>query len=241
MRRWLLGLILLAIIGGTGVALIYFGFLRANYPSSSTYPVRGIDVSHHQGTIDWETLASERFSFVFIKATEGVDYVDPEFIGNWAAAKQNGNVVGAYHFFLTCRPGLEQAEHFIRTAPLEAPSLPPVIDLEYVGYCDRTPKREEVIQEIQACVDRLNDHYGRAPILYVTQDFYSEYIINRFSECPLWIRDIVGKPQLPDGRDWTFWQFANRGHAKGIDGFVDLNVFHGDNTAFGSLIDGSRD
>lgn len=47
------------------------------------YPVRGADVSHYQGDIDWKVLAKQDLSFVFIKATEGASAVDSRFEYNW--------------------------------------------------------------------------------------------------------------------------------------------------------------
>lgn len=239
-RRGLRWLILIIVLGVGIASAVYFGAIRANYPTLSDFPIRGIDLSHHQGSIDWQALKSEDFSFVFLKATEGIDFVDPDFNSNWLELERSGYLAAPYHFYLICRPGLPQAEHFIRTALVHKTPLPPVIDLEFVGYCEEVPPVEIVIEEIRVCVDRVAAHCGRPPILYVTKDFYSTYLIGGFKECPLWIRDIVGKPQLPDDRDWTFWQYANRGHAVGIEGFVDLNVFQGDSSDFQSFIHGTK-
>lgn len=236
--RWL---ILAVAICMAGVVAIRSGYLRINYPSFERFPIRGIDISHHQGEIDWGALSSEGFTFVFAKATEGVDFIDTDYQANRLGAMGSGHLVAPYHFYLICRPGLEQAEHFIRTALLDSISLPPVIDLEFVGYCKDVPARDTVVQEIKACIDRVTEHCGRPPLLYVTNDFYATYIAGNFADCPIWIRDIIGKPELPDGRKWTFWQFANRGHASGITGPVDLNVFHGDEATFRSFLYGEPD
>lgn len=222
-----------------GAIAVYFGAIRANYPSHARYPIRGIDISHHQGRVDWQELRSEQLSFVFMKSTEGVDFVDPDFKSNWLSAKQSGHLVAPYHFYLICRPGLPQAEHFIRTALLDRTDLPPVIDLEFVGCCDSVPPMATVIEEIRLCIDRVTAHCGRPPILYVTKDFYTTYAVGGFSACPIWIRDIASEPRLPDEREWTFWQYANRGHIKGISGFVDLNVFKGDSADFRYFINGA--
>jgi lysozyme len=69
-------LVLLSVL--TTVILLYNGIIWFNAPTTSKYPVRGIDVSHHQDTIDWKMLTeNENISFVYIKATEGTSWEDP--------------------------------------------------------------------------------------------------------------------------------------------------------------------
>src|SRR5262245_47120900 len=81
--------------------------------AAMSYKVRGVDVSAHQGAIDWRTLKSDGVSFAFIKATEGGDFTDAEFASNWRESRNAGIPRGAYHFLTQCRTGLEQAKHFI--------------------------------------------------------------------------------------------------------------------------------
>ena len=104
--------------------LLYKGYLRFNYPSSEEFPVRGIDISHHQGEIRWDELKKEAIEFVFIKATEGGDFTDPKFADNWRNAQKNNYHVGAYHFYRICKNGKEQAENFIRIVPKTPDNLP---------------------------------------------------------------------------------------------------------------------
>lgn len=216
--------------------MFYKGILRFNYPSHQQFPIQGIDISHHQGEINWNELATEDISFVFIKATEGGDYQDPKFQVNWTNAKSTKLAVGAYHFYRLCKSGTEQANNFIASVPKEEDNLPPAIDLELGGNCQSDKSDEEVIQDIQTYIDKVTAYYGQTPIIYATTEFYERYLNNQFIACPIWIRDIYSSPKLPDNRHWTFWQFANRGHLKGIDGYIDLNAFNGDKTTFQQLI-----
>ena len=62
-----ISLILLVFLAGLTSALLYTGVIHVNNPSRSKYPVRGVDVSHHQGEIDWDKLSKEDISFAFIK------------------------------------------------------------------------------------------------------------------------------------------------------------------------------
>ena len=78
---------------------VYCGLIQLNNPSKKRYPVRGVDVSHYQGTIDWPVLAAQDLDFAYIKATEGSSHTDEKFAENWEAAKDTGLRIGAYHFF----------------------------------------------------------------------------------------------------------------------------------------------
>src|SRR5688572_6854506 len=66
-------------------------------PSDARFPVRGIDVSHHQGAIDWHSVKASGRSFAFIKASEGADFRDTRFSENWQRAREAGIFTGAYH------------------------------------------------------------------------------------------------------------------------------------------------
>lgn len=201
----------------------YFGIIWHNAPFAARYQIKGLDVSHHQFNIDWQKVAAtKKYSFVFIKATEGHDFFDDDFSKNWTEARGNGFLVGAYHFFSMRSSGQEQAEYFISTVPYEPDSLPPVIDIEIATNKDA----EAVRKELQALITALQNHYHKKPILYVTNDTYEAYIKGHFFDHKIWIRDVLRPPQLSD-ETWTFWQYSNRGWVRGIATFVDLNVFDG--------------
>jgi len=211
---------------------LYTGILRFNYPDSKKFPIRGIDVSHHQNSIDWMKLRSEDVRFVFIKATEGGDFKDSLFLQNWHQAQQAGFVRGAYHFFTFCRPGEEQARNFIETVPNEPNTLPPVIDLEFAGNCHARPSRKALLDELRDYIVEIERVYHQAPMFYVTYNCYDRYLKGQLEDYDIWIRDIFRYPRLQDDREWVFWQYSNRGRLSGIETFVDLNVFHGDEMRF---------
>ena len=88
------------------------------------YNVYGLDISHHQGKINWEKLKRENpkecpISFVYMKATEGKDHKDTQFDTNWQKAKEHGFTRGAYHYFSPYSTGLEQATMFTETVKME--------------------------------------------------------------------------------------------------------------------------
>lgn len=189
--------------------------------------IRGIDVSHHQGSVDWKALQSEGFAFAFIKATEGSTHQDRLFASNWAGAASVGLARGAYHFFTFCTPGSQQAANFIRTVSPGQPMLPPVADVEYAGNCANPPTPAVIGGELAEFLRQLETAYDVKPLIYVTSDAYREIVSGRLADYPIWARNIFCEPRLRDGRSWAIWQYADRGWADGVSTFIDLNVFNG--------------
>jgi lysozyme len=99
--------------------------VRFNIPSLHNYPIQGIDISHHQGDVDWKAISTlPNVRFAIMKATEGGDFKDSKFAQNWHRAGNAGIVRGAYHFFSFCRPGKDQARNVRATVPREPGTLP---------------------------------------------------------------------------------------------------------------------
>lgn len=218
------GLIILAII-------LYFlfnnGIIWFVYPSSSKYPIKGLDVSHHQGKIDWSKVKDTQYRFVYIKATEGDDYKDRYFKRNWDEAKKAGLKVGGYHFFHFRFPGKIQAENFIESVPNDPTALPPVVDLEIWGNSKKRPAVDEFRRELIDYINVINNHYKRKPVLYLNNGFYNHYLNGYDTGCQIWIRDILCEPSWKKFK-WLFWQYHCRASVPGISGPVDLNVYYGD-------------
>lgn len=211
--------------------MVWNGIILLNNPSRTKYPVRGVDVSHYQGDIDWDVLSSEDIDFAFIKATEGSTFVDDRFSYNFAEAQKHDISVGAYHFFSFSSSGITQAENFINTViPFEG-MLPPVVDLEFYGEFAENPlSKEAVDKEFGSMLSTLEEYYGLKPIIYATEDSYELYLANDYEEYDIWIRNVKTKAKMSDGRQWTFWQYTNREKLSGYSGdeeFIDMNVFFG--------------
>lgn len=219
--------------------LVFYGVVWPNRAFAAGYWVRGVDVSHYQGEVDWEVLARQGIDFAWIKATEGSAHVDPRFADNWARASATALLVGAYHFMSFESPGTDQAEQLARQVPATPGTLPPVIDLEFYGpYLAEHPAPERVHRILDDLVAGIEEHYGVPPVLYVTEDAYDLYVAGRYPPLPVWIRSIIVPPRLSDGRDWTFWQYSNRDRLDGFDGaepYIDMNAFAGDREELESM------
>ena len=197
------------------------------------YDINGIDVSHHQVIIDWNTVSKQDIDFAFIKATEGGDHLDSLFCQNWVEIYDHHIVRGAYHFF---RPNISpklQSENFINQVELAEGDLPPVLDVEVTGDLSRI----QLMTKVQKWLTLVEKHYHVKPIIYTNNKFYNKYFAGYFSEYPLWIaRYNHEQPKLIDDNNWTFWQYGNRGQVDGIIGEVDLNVFYGDSAQFQQIL-----
>ena len=224
MRRAVASAVLLASLVLLAGTVHRSGWVQVDAPDEAGVPVRGIDVSHHQGEIDWPRVAAAGIRFAFIKATEGRDHRDGRFEANWRGADGAGIARGAYHFFTFCSPGREQAEHFLRTAPPTPGSLPPVADVEFVGNCKGWRSLDDVRAELRAFLELLERAAGATPVLYVTPDSFERVAAGEFGGYPIWIRSVVEQPAPDAFGGWLIWQFSETGRVPGIRGPVDLDV-----------------
>jgi len=228
---WAAGIFSLAaavIVTGT---LVLRKEIKINPILAEGYEVHGVDVSHYQGTIDWNVLSQQNVDFAFIKATEGSTHVDECFLDNWQAAEQTHLYLGAYHFFSFDSEGDKQAASYIDTVGNLDGKLAPVVDVEYYGNKrSNPPKRAEVVENLGAMLDALEQHYKIKPIIYTTYTVYNDYIKGEFEDYPLWVRSIYCPPSVFFGNKWSFWQYMDTAMLDGYAGdqkYIDVNVFKG--------------
>jgi lysozyme len=187
--------------------------------------VQGIDVSHFQGTVDWQQVAQGGMSFAFAKATEGITYADPQFATNWAGMQAAGLLRGAYHFFEANDDAAAQAQHFLATVQLAPGDLPPVLDVETTAGVSN----EQIWSGVSAWLQIVEQETGRQPILYTSPGFWSSHQPDlALTRYPLWLADYATQPVLPTGwTSWLFWQHSQTGSVAGVAGAVDLDLFSG--------------
>lgn len=201
--------------------------------------VPGIDVSYWNAGIDWPKVRATGQRFVFVKATEGETYSDPTFDDNWLGAKAAGLLRGAYCFFRPKADPGKQADRFIKYVKSmnDDGELPPALDLE---TNDGQP-REKIIARAKIWLDKVEQAFGRKPLIYSTLYFLQTYFSVSGGGPPDWARDyplwlaqypypyVPGMaPSLPNGWfKWTFWQYSETGKVNGINARVDLDLFNG--------------
>lgn len=192
----------------------------------------GIDVSHHQGKINWEQVVkSGNVEFAYIKATEGSDYVDKLFKHNLKEARAQGIPVGPYHFFRADKSGKSQFEHFSKIIGNEF-DLIPVLDLEEMG--GKIKDKEAYRKEVQSFIDLFVSHYGYTPIVYGSHSFMKDYVHPVARNCDYWLawylplsKAIRDKRRFINGvrpgLHPRIWQYSDKGNLPGITGDVDLD------------------
>jgi lysozyme len=194
------------------------------------YSVHGIDVSKHQGNIDWKRVSRMKdnginISFTFIKATEGITRQDNKFETNWKQSAQNGLLRGAYHFYYPSRDAVQQADNFIQVVKLSKGDLPPVVDIEY----SNGKSAKQICADLKVYIDRIEKHYEVKPIIYTNTNFYNTYLIGNFDDYPLWIAGYFDHDRFYNefNTPWILWQHSEQGKVDGIRGKVDFNVYKG--------------
>lgn len=190
-------------------------------PSETDYPVRGIDLSHHNGAVDMQAFA-DKIDFLYLKASEGATWRDPMYNTYYTQAKAAGIAVGAYHFFNFTIDGRLQAENFLWQTRHHSLDLPPVIDVE--THTQASQPDDKVVARLSEMITALREA-GHDPLIYTHRYGVSRFI-DRLDVSPrpgLWISSFTDPP-LPDSVDWVIWQYSNVGSMPGIKGDVDLNA-----------------
>ena len=232
-------------IGGAAIVAVYVYFLyyifvgpfglrwRALYGDVSYpegYEIHGIDISHHQGDIDWDELREKGMinetpiRFIMIKATEGATKIDDNFEDNFYQAREYGFTRGAYHFYSVHSPAKQQANFFINKVKLEKGDLPPVLDVEHKP---KNQTDEEFKASVLEWLEIVERHYGVKPIIYTYYKFKLQYLSDPvFDEYPYWIAHYYVDKVEYEG-PWKFWQHTDVGKLPGIKGNVDFNIYNG--------------
>lgn len=185
----------------------------------------GIDVSHHQGEIDWHKVAADSsVQFVYIKATEGGTHVDSLYAENMSGARHAGLKVGSYHYLTSSSSILKQFMNFERNVSVGMQDLIPVIDVEEEGVKDWNAKQLQDSLAIFAYM--IKDTYGKLPVLYSTSGFYIQNLSPRFDGFHLFVADYSNGTQLAKGMGrHNIWQHSSQGIIDGIYTDVDLDMF----------------
>lgn len=164
-----------------------------------------IDISHHNGNVDFARAARAGITGVFQKATQGTGYTDPTYASNKAAAKAAGLNWGAYHFG-TGSDGIQQARHFLTVAePGHADLL--VLDFEKNGQDSMT------LDGARAFVTYIQMQTGRWPGLYAGS--YIKQLLGDASDpilgqCWFWLAQYGTTATVPmNWGHWTFWQYTD--------------------------------
>ena len=229
------------LVGTIAIAPLVVAASAAN-ASAAVPAVFGPDVSSHNrdkgGTVSWVTVhKAGGASFAFVKATEGVTYVNPGFASDFATVHQAGMIRGAYHYArpsgatnaaITADAIAEASVFAFRTGRLTAKGdLPPVLDIETAG----TLNPAQLSLWAHTWLDRTQALTGRTPIVYTYEYFWKKKMANSggFTAYPLWLAGYsTSQPVMVGGwKSYTFWQYASDAPLAGANRVLDMSVFNG--------------
>ena len=203
---------------------------------------QGIDVSHHNGNIDFKLVAADGISFVFIKATQGKSFRSTKFLQFVKDAKAAGLLIGAYHYVDDSAGSVDaakaEAQNFYRAIQdaggIGTFDLPPVMDYE----SNKNGHSKATITAVaKTFLEEMHKLTGVKPLVYTYPAFIGNF--TGLSSYPLWIaRYSTQTPADASGwTRWDYWQYSDgaaggylpRGNRKvdGVSGNVDLNEFDG--------------
>lgn len=191
-------------------------------PSVERYEIRGLDLSAHNGPVDFDKVKEAGYEFVYLKATEGVRFKDARFRRNLASARRAGLKVGAYHFFRFDSPAHMQALNLAQSVRLQQLDLPLVIDMEQ--WTNPTGHLADSVLRHAAQMAQLLESQGYRVMFYTNKRGQTRWIRRDLRSYPLWICSLV---DIPNPEAYTLWQHSHTGRVPGVRGNVDLNVFCG--------------
>lgn len=198
------------------------------YPFDLKATVPGMDVSGHQGNVDWPYWWGQGKRFVWVKATEGGSYENPYFGQQYNGSYNQGFIRGAYHFALPDRSsGSTQATFFSNNGggwSGDGRTLPGALDMEYNPYgatCYGLSKAS-MTAWIKAFSDTYKARWNKYPAIYTSTSWWNQCVGASFSSTnPLWVArysSTVGA--LPfDWGNYTVWQYSSSP--------IDHNTFNG--------------
>ena len=201
----------------------------------------GIDVSKHNGSIDWEQVKKSGIQFAIIRAGNrgygeaGNMVEDPYFVQNMNGAIANGIKVGVYYYSqaITVEEAIQEAEATLRMIQdngfADKLSLPIVIDTEASGGRADSMTKEQRTTVVKAFCERIKQA-GYTPMVYSNKSWLkNNLIMSELEQYEVWVAhyvktdDPINNPTDYDGR-FEIWQYTSTGSVPGISGDVDIDI-----------------
>lgn len=187
----------------------------------------GIDVSYHQGVIDWKKVKESGIEFVIIRAGYGKNTVDKKFIENIVGANTEGLKIGIYWFLyaLNEADAIENAKRCIDTIALYKDVITLKVWCDYEYDSDNYSIKNDVVQTKESRTRIVKtflhtlEEYGYDVGVYANPDYLNNKFLD-LSEYPLWLAKYSS-----DKGDYEpfMWQYSSKGSVSGIKGNVDMN------------------
>lgn len=204
------------------------------YAGDERYTIRkGIDVSEHQGDIDWGQVKAAGYDFAFLRigyrgyGEQGTLCADAKFQQNIVNAHNAGVEVGVYLFSQAVSEdeALQEAGLVLEQLQGHSLELPVVFDPERIrddaARTDNVTGEQFTKNTVLFC-EKMKEA-GYQPMIYSNMVWEAfEYDMEALADYPIWYADYEPVPQTP--YYFSFWQYSEKGSVDGIAGNVDLNV-----------------
>lgn len=234
----LLCAVLVCVLGTAAFAhLLYKGKIWFVNPAAMGYQVKGVEADQYHGEIKWELMYRSDVDFALVRATESVYHVDLNLKENVQGAGDNCIPLAFSHAFSPGTPGRMQAQFFLESTREYQAQLPPVLEL---GKDDGgESSRKEIIENVKEFLEEVEEQTGVTPVILTNGQDYRRYLKDGgLEQYPLWMSDMVKKPEPEDGEKVLFWQYCSRGRVAGASdkAFMNLSVFNGSAGEFEELL-----
>jgi lysozyme len=187
--------------------------------------IHGIDLSHYQGNVFWETVGQTKMAYVYLKATEGGTRIDAKYKQNIDLAHKYGIKVGSYHFYRPKIAQQTQLENFMAQCRPEDQDLLPMIDVETRSGLSVEDFRDSLFTFLHL----VEQAYKQKPLIYTGANFYDANLLGLLHDYKVMIAQYTAhEPVLKDDLDYVLWQYTGKGRLNGINGHVDKSRFMGD-------------
>ncbi len=230
MKKWglliistiLVGLIVFITFNQQKSVHIFYSSFGVTIPSQ--YKLLGIDISHHQGTINWDEvedmkIEDDSIQFIYLKVTQGTHHRDRKYKSNRKVLDSKPVKVGVYHYFSPNKDVEKQVKHF--TNSFTKTSLKPALDVEEIGVLTKT----ELVNAVVLFLNETEKKINIRPLVYTYSSFYTDYFKGTILEKEIfWIANYGTNCIICKQDNVIAWQFSEKGTINGITEKVDLNM-----------------
>lgn len=187
--------------------------------------IKGIDVSHHNGTIDFSALIQNHpeIRFCIAKATQGTSFVDDKFKRNINQAFNHSLLRGAYHYVVGNRDPYAQADHFCNVVEQDA-DYDTLLALDIEDHTITSLPYKEVSDMTLIMVSKIYERLHTYPLIYCSRAFMHPETFSVVGKlCGGWIAAWSDKTPARRDLNTSIWQYSSTGRLTGIKGNVDMN------------------
>lgn len=194
--------------------------------------IKGIDVSAHQGKINWDTVANYGMDFAILRITEVSNVIDSQFENNFAGCNKRKIPVGVYKYSYasTVFEAQNEARKVISVLNGRKIQFPVFLDLE--NHRQRVLGAESIhnlAEAFREIIVAAGYKFG----IYCNEDWYMNVICSHLRKYEFWIAHYPGNDNgwLQERIRPSFgvgWQYSSKAKIPGINRSVDMNVFYKD-------------